>query len=280
MRRALRRVSNTGLRSLLVAALLAALLVPTATANVGAAASRPAPKALVKKLRALKKQTAALVRRVAALEAAAPVPGQRGPAGASGPPGPAGPVGPPGPAGSLNGPAGGALTGAFPDPGLAEGVVASANIVDGTITSDDVGLNALTSANIADEGIQGADIALGGILSGNLATGAVTSSAIADGSITQPDLGLGSVGAPQLRGLFVKEGDRNVIGGSASGSSGAFCPAGSRLITGGWEWETPAPDLGIVFSKPIPDRNLWEVLGRNNSGAENALIAQAVCLSG
>jgi hypothetical protein len=46
----------------------------------------------------------------------------------SGTPGPAGPQGPPGPAGPAEGPAGGVLTGNYPNPGLAGGVVGTSQL--------------------------------------------------------------------------------------------------------------------------------------------------------
>jgi hypothetical protein len=65
-----------------------------------------------------------LKKRVAALEAAAKVPGPPGATGATGA------TGPPGPA---TGPAGGVLTGTYPNPGLGANVVGSGNVIDGSL---------------------------------------------------------------------------------------------------------------------------------------------------
>jgi len=52
----------------------------------------------------------------------------RGGGGGAGATGPAGPQGPPGPAGPAEGPAGGVLSGSYPNPGLADGVVGTSKL--------------------------------------------------------------------------------------------------------------------------------------------------------
>jgi hypothetical protein len=157
--------------------------------------------------------------------------------------------------------AGGDLTGLYPNPQIRTGTIVGDDIADGTIVGDDIMPATITGANVID--------------------GTIGSAEILNGSITEPDLAPLSVGAPQLTETFVVESGFNLVGNHASGSNEITCPPGSRLLSGGVEWDINAGGLLVVRSAPsasAPDSE-WKVLGLNNSGEAHKIRAKAVCLA-
>jgi hypothetical protein len=135
----------------LLAVLVVALIaVPTASAAANNSTSASAASKIPRQSTAVRKQIAALKRQMATLTALeAELQGQVAALQAqitsfapmkipaSLPP---------------SGPAGGALTGNYPNPMLAENTVREGNILDGTVGSDDVKNEAITSTDIGDIG--------------------------------------------------------------------------------------------------------------------------------
>jgi hypothetical protein len=204
-----------------------------------------------KKFKRLKRQVADLRQRLGALE---------------GKPDPATPTSLP-----PSGPAGGSLTGNYPDPRIGAGAVGGTEIAD----------DAVGAAEIAADAVGGPEIAAAAVAEPEIATDAVRRESIDNDAVGPNELDEFSVHASQLERAIAVQGTGVPIAPGASAEAIVNCTG--RLLGGGFEWTGDTEGTSVIYSSPSfsPDaaNTRWIVKGRVAFGAAgNTLFANALCL--
>jgi hypothetical protein len=219
---------------------------------VGASSATAAtPTKVERQLAKLQKQVKSLKQQVATMRTAAAQAGPAGAQGAAGPPGPAGPEGPAGPAGMAGGPAGGDLTGTYPDPQIATAAVGSFELAGDVIHHDTSGTN---------------------MYLGNYTT------KIGPGAIGRMEIADSQVQAPEL-GAIKTHAKISTVQPHAFGAATATCDPGEQLISGGASFSQYSylGDTTLVASDASA-ADAWTVRITNNNGYAVDLVAHAYCL--
>jgi hypothetical protein len=147
---------------------------------------------------------------------------------------------------TLNSPAGGDLSGTYPN----------LTLKDNSVTAGKIAANAVTSTKIADN--------------------AVIAAKIATDAVTQAKLANNSVGANELKDTTESDGTQTTVSAGSSSLLGASCTGGADLIVGGGVWNTTDPDVAI--SQSFRFLGGWFVRASNADGADHDFTPISWCI--
>jgi len=117
---------------------------------------------------------------------------------------------------------------------------------------------------------------------GNLMPNSVGAAALQSDAVGPSSLQTESVGGRALKGQFAVFGSGVAIAAGSSDTASVTCPAGTQIVGGGPDWVNDTNGTAVLFSAPKigdPDHT-WLVKGRiDTGGTANTLFAEANCIT-
>jgi hypothetical protein len=155
--------------------------------------------------------------------------------------------------------------------------VAGADVIDESLESVDVQDATLQSADVQDNTLTGNDVAADTLQANDLAPNSVTGSELLDNTVTTAKIVNGQVRGADLAGINQRNSSVVVPTGT-SGIAIAQCAAGETMLSGGGFFTNVLQANKGLQASYAAGGNSWAAVGRNNTGADQTLHAQALCL--
>jgi hypothetical protein len=151
--------------------------------------------------------------------------------------------------------------------------------VNGSLTTDDIAgqqANAATGTPFIDGTLTQWDIKNGSVTGADLASNTVGAADIATDGVGAAEIAADAVGGAELRSFQIVSDITSVPPSGGVGQALAYCPFGTRLISGGAGFTFPSGDISA--SESTGGHTGWLAEGQNNGTVAQYLTVHAYCL--